>query len=219
MTDPQHATDKESVERLARRIGTRAPYKSAIQIACDEEINANDRTIGAKLLALGQGDYPTVREIADQMTSDANVAAATLRALSARIAELEAGRRTDALQALSDLGQLQDALDEKGALRAQLDKAKAERDEALARVKLFADEVVALNYDDHGAAGFALAVYDLVTTSETNALSARDARIRAETWEEAAKVADGMAEKALTARAREHAYCVAEAIRAKAEGE
>jgi|GEM_PF-4143445 len=84
----------EAVETLARKIETREPYKSPIQIACEERFSLPrdvlDKGIGDMTIILGQGDYPTVREIADGMTDDANKAATTLRALSKKVGELEA---------------------------------------------------------------------------------------------------------------------------------
>ena len=83
--------DRESVERLARRIQTRAPYKSAMQIACEENISQTDaETVGAVIVFLGQGDYPTIQQIADQATRSANEAADTLLALAAERDRLRA---------------------------------------------------------------------------------------------------------------------------------
>jgi hypothetical protein len=84
MTD----TSKEAVERFARRIETREPYKSAIQIACEEEFSGLGGTVGGMIVVLGQGDYPTIQNIADRMTADANQAAKILRALLAERDEL-----------------------------------------------------------------------------------------------------------------------------------
>lgn len=83
--------DRESVEQLARRIKTRSPYKSAMQIACEEEVTQTDaKTVGEITVILGQGDYPTIQQIADQSTKAANDAAATLLALRAALDAAEA---------------------------------------------------------------------------------------------------------------------------------
>lgn len=83
-------TDTEARE-LVERLKTREPYKSALQIACEENISqAGEQTVGEMRVFLGQGDYPTLQHLADVMTRDANQAADTITAL---LAENERLRR------------------------------------------------------------------------------------------------------------------------------
>lgn len=77
MTDPD--LSPEAVERLARRIETREPYKSPMQIMASD--------MPQEPVILGQGDYPTPLQIADTATRNANEAATMLRALSAALTE------------------------------------------------------------------------------------------------------------------------------------
>lgn len=75
-------TSTEAVERFARRIETREPYKSAVQIA------VGDHDIGTSIIVLGQGDYPTFQQIADRTTDNMNKGAILLRTLAAEVARL-----------------------------------------------------------------------------------------------------------------------------------
>lgn len=68
---------------LIARLETKQPYKSALQIACEDD------GIGAQVIVLGQGDYPSMRQLADRATDDMNEAATCIRQQAARIAELE----------------------------------------------------------------------------------------------------------------------------------
>lgn len=66
---------------LVRRLRTKRPYKSDVQIMV-EMFGPEPPTV-----ILGQGDYPTAVDIADRVTADMNAAADAIEALEARVAE------------------------------------------------------------------------------------------------------------------------------------
>jgi len=72
------------MSNLVRKLRTKSPYKSAIQIAVE------DHDVGNLAVVLGQGDYPTFQQIADGMTGDMNAAADRIEALEAENARLMA---------------------------------------------------------------------------------------------------------------------------------
>jgi hypothetical protein len=98
-----HDITPEAVEVLAKRLHTDNGFLSAAQLAAStpledlpsanelEDICPEDATLGDYPIILGRGDYPTLRQIVDKERWLMCDAAASLRALSARIAELEKG--------------------------------------------------------------------------------------------------------------------------------
>lgn len=66
---------------LIRRLRTREPYKSDVQIMVE--------MLGPEppIVVLGQGDYPTAVQVADRVTRDMNEAADTIARLRAELAE------------------------------------------------------------------------------------------------------------------------------------
>ncbi len=71
------ATLTAEAERLARRLHTPEPYKHPLQIVAEMMGDEADRVI-----VLGQGDYPTFRNVADETRRLQDEAAAMIRALA-----------------------------------------------------------------------------------------------------------------------------------------
>lgn len=86
----------DDLRNLKRRLRTRAPYKSDVQIMVE--------MLGPEppVVILGQGDYPTAVQIADRVTADMNAAADAIEALQARVAEARNAALEDAALACDD---------------------------------------------------------------------------------------------------------------------
>lgn len=71
-------TDTDLIRRalkLASKIETKPEYKHPLQIACEDE------AIGAEIIVLGSGDYPSMRNLADGARADLDAAASAIRGL------------------------------------------------------------------------------------------------------------------------------------------
>ena len=86
----------EAAERLARRLHTREPYKHPMQIVAEIPVrlyeDAEPHPMGGIVVVLGQGDYPTFGQMADETRRLQDEAAAMIRSLSAEVERIRQDR-------------------------------------------------------------------------------------------------------------------------------
>ena len=86
--------EQENID-LVKRLRTRQPYKHALEIMADDltqwlrDESVHDGDIFEHSIILGQGDYPSGRDIIGNAVRKMNEAADAIEALQVRVAELE----------------------------------------------------------------------------------------------------------------------------------
>lgn len=113
--------EQENID-LVKRLRTRQPYKHALEIMADDltqwlrDESVHDGDIFEHSIILGQGDYPSGRDIIGNAVRKMNEAADAIEALQARVAELEVGHtdKADAWDSVIAAGKKarRDALEE-----------------------------------------------------------------------------------------------------------